>query len=217
MHTSCSVAGTDPFQGALLAAVALQAFSLPSLAETHFAARACLILTTALGVLATFFTCIQQREFSTARSPAALRAWLSNGVRYRNHQGNYVYQSSMTVRHLLDGPYEFLAISVANFLAGMASYLGSAWVRNISLGNVEGNGRRLEDLAVIVYFSVGLIAAASAFNLWILCKARERTLNGEVLEELQWQPEKQDKAARERLSRRVPKRREMFESEIEAL
>ena len=201
----------------MLAAVALQAFSLPSLAETHFTARACFILATALSVLATFFTCIQQREFSTARSPAALRAWLSNGVRYRNHQGDYVYQSSMTARHLLDGPYEFLAISVANFLAGMASYLGSAWVRNISLGNVEGNGQRLEDLAVIVYFGVGLIAAGSAFNMWILCKARERGLNGEVLEGLQWQPEKQDEAARERLSGRVPERREIFESEIDGL
>jgi len=173
------------------------------------------MLATALSVLVTFFTCIQQREFSTARSPAALRAWLSNGVRYKNYQGDYVYQSSMTVRHLLDGPYEFLAISVADFLAGMASYLGSAWVRNISLGNVGGNGRRLEDLAVIAYFGVGLIAAGSAFNLWILCKARERRLNGEVLKGLQWQPEMQDEAARERLRRRVSQRREMFESEID--
>lgn len=123
----------------------------------------------------------------------------------------------MTARHLLDGPYEFLAISVANFLAGMASYLGSAWVKNVSLGNIEGNGRRLEDLAIVVYFGVGLIAAGSAFNLWIMCKARERRLNGEVLEGLQWQPEKQDQADRERISRRVPKRRGMFESEIEAL
>ncbi|KAF3037678.1 hypothetical protein E8E12_007583 [Didymella heteroderae] len=99
----------------------------------------------------------------------------------------------------------------------MASYLDSAWVRNMSLGKVEGNGRRLEDLAIIVYFGVGLIAAGSAFNLWILCKARERRLNGEVLEGLQWQPEKQDEADKERLSRRMPKRRGVFDSEIEAL
>jgi hypothetical protein len=89
----------------------------------------------------------------------------------------------MTVRHLLDCPYEFLAISVANFMGGMASYLGSAWVKNIALGNDETNGRRLEDLAVIVYFGVGTIFAGSVFNLLLASKNKESNRTGDVFEE----------------------------------
>ncbi|KAF2623768.1 hypothetical protein BU25DRAFT_349395 [Macroventuria anomochaeta] len=167
--------------GALLASVAIQALSLPRLADTHAMARALFIVALSLSVLATFFTCIQQREFGAARNARALRAWLSNGTKYGNHENSEVYQSSIAALHLLEAPYEILTLSVAIFIGGIASYLGSAWVRNIGLGNDENNGRKWDDVMVIVAFVIPTVFAIVLFNTLLGSKDEESRKTGDVL------------------------------------
>ncbi|KAH7064135.1 hypothetical protein BKA63DRAFT_179261 [Paraphoma chrysanthemicola] len=155
--------------GALLASLALQALNLPSITSTSFASRALFTLSFMLSILATFFTCIQQREFGTIRSPSLLRAWLSNNTQYHNASGQYVYQSSAAALNLLDSPYELIGIAIACMMGGMGAYLGSAWVEGVALST----GGRLGDIAVLVVFSVGTVFAFALFPLLLGSKARE--------------------------------------------
>ncbi|KAJ8114296.1 hypothetical protein OPT61_g3791 [Boeremia exigua] len=171
--------------GALLASVALQALSLPRLEETHYTARSMIFIALALSMLATFFTCIQQREFSAARDAKSLRAWLSNGTKYLDHKNSVVYQSSLAAHYLLEAPYEILTLSVAVFMGAIVAYLGSAWVRRIGLGNDQNNGRKLEDIAVISTFSIATIVAILVFNMLIGSKKLESRKTGHVLSGLE--------------------------------
>ncbi|RAR13714.1 hypothetical protein DDE83_002899 [Stemphylium lycopersici] len=120
--------------GALLATLALQAMSLPLLTESTFVVRSSLIVSTMLSLLATFFTCIQQRELGSLRTAPALRIWLSNGVHYSNTNStthnttsHLRWQSSLASLTLMEAPYELISLAVANFVAGIAAYMWSVW------------------------------------------------------------------------------------------
>ncbi|KAF2026323.1 hypothetical protein EK21DRAFT_74388 [Setomelanomma holmii] len=164
--------------GALLASVALQALNLPLITSTTFFVRGMFTIAFMLSILATFFTCIQQREFGVIRTAPELRAWLSNGVRYVNGDGDLVYQSSMAALNLLDSPYELLSIAIASMMGGVAAYLGSAWVYEVRLSA----GGRLGDVAVIVAFAVGTVFAFALFPALLGSKAKEIKVAGRVLE-----------------------------------
>jgi hypothetical protein len=115
-----------------------------------------------LSILATFFTCVQQRELGVVRTAPALRVWLSNGVRYHNASDRSVYQSSLAAQHLLDAPYEFLSVSIASFVAGMAAYLGSAWWNDVQL---SPGATKFGDGVVTMHF---IVATGFAFVLFPL-------------------------------------------------
>jgi hypothetical protein len=148
-------------QGALLASVAIQALNLPLITQTSSVVRGTFTISFMLSILATFFTCIQQREFGGISSAQELREWLSSGVFYYNGEGRRLRRSSMAALNLLDSPYELLSISIANIVGGMAAYLGSAGLYRVRLGV----GGRLGDMAVIVAFAVGTGFAFSLFPL----------------------------------------------------
>lgn len=130
-----------------------------------------------LSILATFFTCIQQRELGVIRSTPALRAWLSNGKQYQNNEGRFVYQSSMAALQLLNSAYELIAIAIIFLVGGIMAYLASAWVENVKLST----GGRLGDLAVIVCFVVGIAFALALFPTLLGCKIQETKFAGPEL------------------------------------
>ncbi|KAF1941228.1 hypothetical protein EJ02DRAFT_207201 [Clathrospora elynae] len=165
--------------GALLASLALQALSLPLISETTFVARSSFTVSFMLSILATFFTCIQQRELDLVRSVPALRAWLSNGVRYTNNNDELVFQSSLASLTLLESPYEFISLAVANFVAGVSAYMWSAWANGLKLHQEEG---ALTGVAVLVYFAVGTGFAFTMFPLLLGSKDRESRAVGYALD-----------------------------------
>ncbi|KAH9864203.1 hypothetical protein J1614_010137 [Plenodomus biglobosus] len=164
--------------GALLAAVALQALSLPQVTSTDFIVRGTFTVCLMLSILATFFICIQQRELSVVGDAPALRAWLSNGIRYTNADDAFVYQSSLAALTLLESPYEYLGIAVSNFLTGMAAYMAGAWLDGRDLQTKDG---ALKETAVLVYFGVGTGFAMTMFPILLGMKDRESKAVGQVL------------------------------------
>lgn len=157
-------------QGALLATLALQALSLPHLTESTFVARGCFILSTTLSLLATFFTCIQQRELGVIRTASALRIWLSDGTQYRNGNGSLVWASSLASLTLLEAPYELLYLAVSNFVVGISVYMVSVWKDQLPVQKETGG---LEGLAVLVYFVVGTLFAFTLFPVLLGSKDYE--------------------------------------------
>lgn len=113
------------------------------------------------------------------RSAPALRAWLSNGVRYTNVADVRVFQSSFTALCLMESPYEYLSMAIANFIAGMAAYVGSAWLNGVRLHAENGE---LTELAVVVYFAVGTGFAFTLFPVLLGCKDRESRAVGDELD-----------------------------------
>ncbi|QDS73268.1 hypothetical protein FKW77_004733 [Venturia effusa] len=128
----------DAFQmvaivGALVAGAAITMMQLPGMEEVTYVARAFFIIALVMALLAAFFTCIQQRTYGFIEEPAAIRAWLTNGIRYVNCEGREVYQSSTNSHQLLQAPFELLCISFSTFIAGIGVYLGSAMTQHINL------------------------------------------------------------------------------------
>lgn len=134
-----------------------------------------------LSLLATFFTCLQQRELIAVRTAPALRSWLSNGIRYTNADGELVFQSSLASLTLLESPYEYLSIAIVNFVVGVSAYLGSAYFKGLSLHSEKGV---LTNIAVIVYFAVGTGFAFSLFPLLLGTKDKEYRSIRDTLENL---------------------------------
>lgn len=172
-------------QGALLASLGLQALNLPLITSTSFLARGALTVSCIFSILATFFTLIQQRELSVVRSAAALRAWLSNGVQYKNGHEILVFQSSWASLNLLEGPYEFLSMAIMTFILGIAAYLGSAWLYKVDLHASDGP---LADLSVILAFSVVTGFSFFMFPLLLGTKDRESNAVGGTLIGFERQP-----------------------------
>ncbi|EOA83963.1 uncharacterized protein SETTUDRAFT_155287 [Exserohilum turcica Et28A] len=172
--------------GALLATLALQAFSLPDLNNTTFVVRACFTQSTMLSLLATFFTCIQQRELGYIRTASALRVWLSNGIQYRNVRSHLAWQSSLASLTLMEAPYELISLSVSNFVAGMSAYMWSAWKDQL---DVQKEKAGMQGLAVLVYFAVGTGFAFSLFPVLLGSKDREgkRTSCSDQVKEMRTQ------------------------------
>lgn len=168
-------------EGALLASVALQALNLPLITETSFVVRGTFTLSLMLSILATFFTCLQQRELIVIRSAPALRAWLSNGIRYTNAEGDLVFQSSLASLTLLESPYEYLSIAIVNFVAGIAAYLGSAFFNGVKLHSEKG---LFTEIAVLAYFAAGTGIAFSIFPMLLGTKDKENRVVRRTLEEM---------------------------------
>ncbi|EMD88101.1 hypothetical protein COCC4DRAFT_145495 [Bipolaris maydis ATCC 48331] len=167
--------------GALLATLALQAMSLPELSNTTFIVRSCFTQGTMLSLLATFFTCIQQRELGFVRTASALRIWLSNGVQYRDSREHLVWQSSLASLTLMEAPYELISLAVTNFVCGMSAYMWSAWKENLPL---QKEGDVLRRLAVLVYFAVGTGFAFTLFPVLLGAKDEEGKLGSMEMDSL---------------------------------
>ncbi|KAE9962407.1 hypothetical protein BLS_000355 [Venturia inaequalis] len=155
----------DAFQmvaivGALVAGAAITMMQLPGMQEVTYVARAFFIVALVMALLAAFFTCIQQRTYGFIEEPAAIRAWLTNGVRYVNCEGKEVYQSSAHSHQLLQAPFELLCISFSTFIAGIGVYLGSAMTQHINLGSEP---EKIGNRAVLIAFM-----STTAFALGML-------------------------------------------------
>lgn len=120
-----------------------------------------LILSLVLSTLAVFFTCLQQRTYGFAQNPDAIRAWLSNGVRYINDQGQSVMQSSFLSHQLLQAPFELLCMAITLFLAAFGVYLGSAYTSNLVL---SAGSIRTGNLGVLLAFIIGSVFGLSLFG-----------------------------------------------------
>ncbi|KAF2853320.1 hypothetical protein T440DRAFT_391149 [Plenodomus tracheiphilus IPT5] len=164
--------------GALLASVALQALSLPMVTSTDFIVRGAFAVCLMLSIFSTFFICIQQRELSVVGEAPALRAWLSNGIRYTNAHDALVYQSSLAALTLLESPYEYLGIAVSNFITGMAAYMAGAWIDRRELQTGDG---MLKEMAVLAYFGVGTGFAMMMFPILLGTKDGESQAVGHAL------------------------------------
>jgi hypothetical protein len=132
-----------------------------------------------LSLLATFFTCIQQRELGIVKSAPELRVWLSNGIQYTNAHGRLVFQSSLTSLTLMEAPYEYISLAVANFVAGMAAYLWSSWSRGLAM---QYEKSWATGMAVLVYFAVGTGFAFSMFPVLLGSNEREIAVAGYAME-----------------------------------
>ncbi|PGH05836.1 hypothetical protein AJ80_08284, partial [Polytolypa hystricis UAMH7299] len=146
---------------ALVAGVAVTALQLPGMEGVSYVSRGCFSLALVISLLSTFFTCLQQRTYGFVEEPGAIRAWLSNGIRYVNYQGKEVYQSSTVSHNLLQLPFEFLCISITAFLLGFAVYLGSSWKQDLHLGLAAE--QKVGNVGVLIAFIVG-----STFALLLL-------------------------------------------------
>jgi hypothetical protein len=110
---------------------------LPGIDQVFYGDRAFFILTLVNALLATFFTCLQHRTYGFLEEPAAIRAWLANGVVQTNSEGFQRFQSSMTSQQILQVPFELLCISITTFLCGICVYLGSSFYQNLKLGSED--------------------------------------------------------------------------------
>ncbi|KAF2101673.1 hypothetical protein NA57DRAFT_18225, partial [Rhizodiscina lignyota] len=144
---------------ALVSGIGLTALQLPGMESTSYLGRGCFCVSTIIALLATFFTCLQQRTYGFIEEPGAIRAWLSNGVRYLSADGIETLQSSVVSHNLLQAPFELLCISITTFLLGFGVHLGSAYVENVPLGVEESIGNR----GVLIAFCIG-----TAFALGLL-------------------------------------------------
>ncbi|KAI9792716.1 MAG: hypothetical protein M1816_001815 [Peltula sp. TS41687] len=163
--------------GGLVAGAALTTQQLPGMDEVSYLTRALLVVALVMALLATFFTCLQQRTYGFIEEPTAFRAWLSNGVRYVNSQGQTVLQSSTVSQQLLQVPFELLCISITTFLIGIGVYLGSALTQHLDLGSEdEGFGNR----AVLITFIVTSIFALSLLGQLLGGKDVENTRLGRL-------------------------------------
>lgn len=162
-------------QGALMAQAAISALSLPHLEQTHWGARMSFTISLVISLLAIFFTCIQHRSLGFLRRPIELRAWLSNGTRYRNSSNDIVFQSSMVAHQLLHAPYELVGISLTAFIGGLGTYLGSAWLRDveISVRIAAGKSVQVGNLGVLVCYLVGTGFACAMFGFLVGGKSVE--------------------------------------------
>jgi hypothetical protein len=133
---------------------------LPGIEEVTYVARAFFITTLVMALLSAFFTCMQQRTYGFIEEPAAIRAWLTNGVRYINREGKEVYQSSMISHQLLQAPFELLCISFSTFIGGIGIYLGSALTQHLKMGSEDADyGNRAVLIAFILttVFALGML------------------------------------------------------------
>ncbi|KAF9056709.1 hypothetical protein BDP27DRAFT_1242425 [Rhodocollybia butyracea] len=139
--------------GALLAQLAVSSLSLPGLNQTTYFSRGALILSMAVGLLAVFFTCVQQRALGFLQRPVEVRAWLSNGVYYTNQKGDETFQSSYISHLFLQLPYELMGISISLYLGSIGIYLGSAYVQRVPL-TLGVDGESVGNLGVLFAFIV---------------------------------------------------------------
>lgn len=123
--------------------------------DTSYLGRGCFSVSLIISLLATFFTCLQQRTYGFIEEPGAIRAWLSNGVKYVNEEGHERLQSSIVSHNLLQAPFELLCISITTFLLGFGVYLGSAYHYDVPLGVENSIGNR----GVLIAFCVGTVFA----------------------------------------------------------
>ena len=142
-----------------MAGIALTALQLPGMEDTSYLGRGCFSVSMIISLLATFFACLQQRTYGFIEEPGAIRAWLSNGVRYQNSEGREALQASIVSHNLLQAPFELLCISITTFVLGFATHLGSAMVEKVPLGVEESIGNR----GVLIAFCIG-----TAFALGLL-------------------------------------------------
>jgi hypothetical protein len=133
---------------------------LPGLDQVTYVARGFFYVSFVESLLATFMTCLQQRTYGFLDEPAAIRAWLANGVRYVDAEGRQSFQSSITSHCLLQVPFELLCISITAFLTGIGVFLGSTLTQNIQLG-IEPAHKG--NLGVLIAYLVG-----TAFALCLL-------------------------------------------------
>jgi hypothetical protein len=120
-----------------------------------------LMLSLVLSTLAVFFTCLQQRTYGFAQNPDAIRAWLSNGVRYTNAEGKMVMQSSILSHQLLQAPFELLCMAITLFLGAFGVYLGSAYTGDLAL---SAGSVRTGNLGVLLAFIIGSVFGLSLFG-----------------------------------------------------
>ena len=88
-----------------------------------------------------------------------MRAWLSNGIRYKNADGNNAFQSSMLSHQLLQAPFEILSIAITLFLTGIGVYLGSSLANKVELstgGLIDGNRGGVIAFIISTYFILAL-------------------------------------------------------------
>lgn len=84
--------------------------------------------------MAVFFAWLQHRVYSFISNPAAMRAWLSNGVEHSaTTQEGRKWQSSSFSHQALQVPFELVSISITLFFTGIGIYLGSAMTKELKL------------------------------------------------------------------------------------
>ncbi|KAF2178739.1 hypothetical protein K469DRAFT_675265 [Zopfia rhizophila CBS 207.26] len=157
--------------GALLAGCAIAALDLPQLEEAHYFSRGLITVSMVISIIAIFFIMVQHRELGFIYKPMELRRWLSNGKKYRNANGEWVFQSSINVHQLLNVPYEMIAISITLFVAGLGTYLGSAWARNLPMST--SNGIAIGNAGVLAFFLAGTTFSCALFGFLIGSKDME--------------------------------------------
>jgi hypothetical protein len=135
----------------LVAGTALATQQLPGIDRVSYVARAFFIITLVNALLATFFTCLQHRTYGVLEEPAAIRAWLADGIVQTKPEGFQRFQSSMISQQLLQVPFELLCISITTFLGGIGIYLGSSLSQNLKLGS---EGASLGNHGVLIAFVI---------------------------------------------------------------
>jgi hypothetical protein len=153
--------------------VAITALTLPFLGDTHYIARGLFTVSVALSILAIFFTCLQQRTLGFIQRPSELKAWLSNGILYKNASGKRVFQSSMVTHQLLQAPFEVLGIAITLFMVALGMYFGSAYTRNLALNSHGGEGAGVANRGVLGAFVAGTAFATLMFGQLLGGKDRE--------------------------------------------
>jgi hypothetical protein len=191
-----------------VAGLALNVLQLPGMDQVSYVARGCYMVSLVQALLATFFTCIQQRAHGFQEEPSTIRAWLSNGVQYVNHTDSEVLQSSIISQQILQAPFELLSISITTFLVAIGISLGSALTQHISLGC---EGTNYGNTGVLIGFIVTTIFSLSLLGQLLGGKdienRRYRKLTGQVTVASIWDREDQQEMGRRKLSSVMNERR----------
>lgn len=94
-----------------------------------------------LALLSVFFSGLQQTSFGRQIETRDLRLWLSSGNYINTATRKTTMRSSAVAHMILEAPFEIVIMSIALFIVGLGTYLGSSWKSNLRLTTGDGGNR----------------------------------------------------------------------------
>jgi hypothetical protein len=128
--------------------------------ETHWTARALLVLSMALGILSVVYASSQQQVIGMLNNPLEIRLWLSRGMVDLNQRGYgmpyrlFPLESSDAAIMIIAFPSTLLQLAVVIYLVGFGLYLLFSWLEKVDSGSI---GHR--NVFIVFIVAVGCLYA----------------------------------------------------------
>ncbi|KAL5315622.1 hypothetical protein ACEPPN_016491 [Leptodophora sp. 'Broadleaf-Isolate-01'] len=139
----------------ILAQIAITAFSLPNLSDTHWVARGFFTFSLVSSIIAVYYASNQYRILGRFLTAEDIKSWIRND---RDDDGRYLPSPAAVLT--ISAPNMLLGASLNSFLIGLGVYLGFVWTKN--LDEIAGKGG---SLAVFITYVAGLAICYGIYEL----------------------------------------------------